>query len=66
MIRTIKDLKEIIKTLPDDMKVMGNNGKNGNLIGISHWIVSEDTLTKEVIRACYPMGVIPTLVISTN
>ncbi len=66
MIRTIKDLKEIIKDLPDDMEVMGYNGGNGDLVCISHWIISEKTLTEEEIRDGYPNGVTPTLVISTD
>ena len=66
MIRTIKELKEIIQNLPDDMEVMGYNGGNGDLVCISHWILSESTLTEEEIRDGYPNGVIPTLVISTD
>lgn len=42
MIITIKDLKEIIKDLPDDMDVMGYNGGNGDLICLSHWISELD------------------------
>jgi hypothetical protein len=30
MIRTIKELREIIKDLPDDMLVVGYNGGNGD------------------------------------
>jgi hypothetical protein len=63
MIKTIKELKEIIKDLPDDMEVMGYKGGNGDLWWVSHWIISEDTLTEEEIKDGYPDGVIPTLVI---
>lgn len=66
MIRTIKELKEIIQNLLDDMKVMGFNSGNGNLVCVSYWIIFESTLTKEEIRDGYPNGVTPTLVISTD
>ena len=66
MIQTIKELKEIIQNLPDDMPVIGYNGGNGDSVPISHCIISEDTLTAEEIRYGYPNGVIPTLVISTD
>ena len=38
MIETIKDLKNLIKDLPDDMDVMGYNGGNGDLYTILYWI----------------------------
>ena len=41
-ILTIKDLKEVIKNLPDDMDVMGYNGGNGDLFRIGHWILEKD------------------------
>jgi len=66
MIRTIKDLKEIIKDLPDDMEVMGYRGGNGDLYLVDFWIISEDTLTEEEIRDGYPNGVTPTLVLSVD
>lgn len=59
MIRTIKELKEIIQNLPDDMEVMGYNGGNGDLVCISHWIISEEDLDED-------LDVKPTLVISTD
>jgi len=65
-INNIKDLKEVIKDLPDDMEVMGYKGGNGDLWGVSYWIKSESTLTEEEIREGYPDGVIPTLVISVD
>ena len=64
MIKTIKDLKEIIQNLPDDMEVMGYKG--GYLWCISHWIISETTLTDEEKRDGYPNGVIPTFVLSVD
>jgi len=66
MIKTIKDLKEIVQNLPDDMEVMGYKGGNGDLWCVSHWIISEETLTDEEKRDGYPNGVIPTLVISVD
>jgi hypothetical protein len=64
-IKTIKDLKESIKDLPDDMVVMGYRGGNGDLYCVSYWIFSEDTLSKEEL-AEYPNGVTPTLVIDVD
>jgi hypothetical protein len=61
-IRTIKDLKELIQDLPDDVEVMCYNGGNGGLWPIS-WIVSKDTLTEEELLGCYPNGLIPKLVL---
>ena len=66
IIRTIKELKEVITNLPDDMRVMGYKGGNGDLVVISQWLISEDTLTKEEIRDGYPNGVTPTFVISMD
>jgi hypothetical protein len=54
-IRTIKDLKELIQDLPDDVEVMCYNGGNGSLWPISHWIVSKDTLTEEELRIVIQM-----------
>lgn len=55
MLLTIKDLKDVIKNLPDDMPLGGYNGGNGDLVVLSHWI-SEDEESEES----------PTFVISTN
>jgi hypothetical protein len=65
MISNIKDLKECIKDLPDDMLVRGCN-ETGNLYSISTLIISEDTLTEQEIKEGYPNGVTPTLVISVD
>lgn len=61
----IKELKEIIKDLPDDMLVSGYNDY-GDLVSFSYWLVTEDTLTDEEKRDGYPDGVTPTFVISTD
>lgn len=66
MIKTIKDLKEIIQNLPDDMVVMAYNGGDGGLRGVGYWIHSEDTLTEEEVRESFPNGVIPTFVIDVD
>ena len=66
MIQTIKELKNLIKDLPDDMDVMGYNGGNGDLVVLSHWIISKETLTEEEIKEGYPDGLTPILVISTD
>ncbi len=64
MINTIKDLKEIIQNLPDDMLIRAYNNGNGDLHLIdSHWILSKDNLTEEEMRG-YLHEVIATLVIS--
>jgi hypothetical protein len=39
---TIKELKEKIKTLSDDMPVLGYKGGNGDLVSISTWISNDD------------------------
>ena len=39
---TVKDLKEKIKNLPDDMPVLGYNGGNGDLYPIATWIGDDD------------------------
>jgi len=66
-IKTIKDLKEIINDLPNDMEVAIYNGGNGDLLySKGHWIISEETLTDEEIRDGYPEGVISTFVISVD
>lgn len=64
MIRNIKELKDIILKLPDDMEIMGYNGVNGDLCCVSYWINSDETLTEEEKHDSYPDGVIPTLVLS--
>ena len=66
MINTIKDLKTLIHDLPDDMVVMGYRGGNGDLYPISHWIISDDTLTEDEKKDGYPTGITPTLVISID
>lgn len=65
IIRTVKDIKNIINNLPDDMLVAGYNGGD-DLVCLSSWVISEDTLTKEEIEEGYPNGVEPTLIISTD
>lgn len=65
-IRTIKDLKEVIKDFPDDMGVMGYNGGNGDLFLIGYWVISKETLSDEEIQQGYPEGVTPTFVISVD
>lgn len=65
-IRTIKDLKEVIKDFPDDMDVMGYRGGNGDLYRIGYWTITEETLSDEEKREGYPKGVIPTFVISVD
>lgn len=42
MIHTIKDLKEIIKDLPDEMEIDGYNG-DGESYKVSHWTVKKDS-----------------------
>lgn len=65
-IETIKELKEAIKNLPDDMLVQAYTGGNGNLYPISYWLITKDTLTEEEIKDGYPNGVTPTFVISVD
>ena len=65
-IKTVKELKEIIKDLPDDMEIGGYNGGNGDLVCVGYWIISEDTLTEQEIKDGYPNGVTPTLVFDTD
>jgi len=60
----IKELKEIIKNLPDDMQVLGSCGDQ--LYCPGHFILSEDTLTDEEIKDGYPLGVTPTFVITVD
>ena len=48
MINTIKDLKNLIQNLPDNMKIMGCKD-SGNLSMITHWISSETRLTRKEI-----------------
>jgi hypothetical protein len=66
MIKTVKELKEIINDLPDDMLVSGYCGGNGDLYGVGHWLITKDTLTEEEIKDGYPNGVTPTLVLSVG
>jgi hypothetical protein len=65
-IYTIKDLREAIKDLPEDMLVKGYKGGNGDLYSVGSWIISKDTLTEEEIKGGYPEGVIPTFVIDMD
>lgn len=65
-IKTIKDLKEIIRDLPDNMEIAGYKGGNGDLHYVSYWIISEETLTEEEIKDGYPNGVTPTLVFGVD
>ena len=61
----IKEFKEIINDLPDDMQVLGLCG-NGVFHSVSHFIISEDNLTNEEIKNNYPLGVSPTLIITID
>lgn len=65
MIRTIKELKEAIKNLPDDMLVQGYDGSDRECF-ITYWLMTEDTLTEEEINDGFD-GVAPSIfVISTD
>lgn len=66
MINTVKDLKEVIQNLPDDMLIRAYNGGNGDIHPFSsHWILSKDNLTEEEIKG-YNHEVISTLVLSID
>ena len=66
MISTIKELKDIIKDLPDDMEVTGYNGGNGDLVQLSSWFTSDEDLNEEELKDSHPNGFKATLVISTD
>jgi hypothetical protein len=65
-IHTVKELKEFIKDLPDDMLVLGYKGGNGDLYCVDYYTLTEDTLTEEELREGYPDGVTPTLVVDVD
>ena len=65
-IHTVKELKEFIKDLPDDMLVLGYRGGNGNLYCVSCRTLTEDKLTEEELRDGYPDGVTPTLILDVD
>lgn len=39
---TVKELKEKLENLPDDMPVLGYKGGNGDLVVVTSWIGEDD------------------------
>jgi hypothetical protein len=66
-INNIKQLKELIKDLPDDMPIKGYDGGNGSLYQVSYWINSKETLDEEELQSYIDAGEsVPLLVISVG
>lgn len=68
MIYTIKDLKETIKNLPDDMLVKSYVGGNGDLVSVSGYTRTIDDFTPEEIEGYKIEGkeIIPTFIINAD
>jgi hypothetical protein len=67
VINNIKQLKELIKDLPDDMLIKGYAGGDGSLYKIGYWIYSNETLDDEELQSFINAGEsIPLLVISVG
>lgn len=54
IIRTVKDLKESIKDLPDDMLVKGYPDNRGD--SVSYFLMTKDMMTEEELNDGYPDG----------
>lgn len=66
MITTVKDLKNALSKLPDDMEVKGYKGGDGELYPVSAFIMSKETLTEEELQDGYPDGLTPVLVLDID
>jgi hypothetical protein len=65
LIKTVKELKDVISNLPDDMEVQGYDGSD-RTCNISFWLHTKDTLSYEEINDGYN-GVPPSImIISTD
>jgi len=70
IIRNIKELKDAIKELPDDMEVSGYDGSDQERL-ISYWVQDsekdiKDSMDEEEFNEMYPDGCKPFFVLSTD
>jgi len=65
-LNNVKELKDFISDLPDDMILEGYDGTDKTNFIIRTHIITEDTLDQDEIEDGYPNGVTPTLVIELN
>ena len=65
-IETIKDLKEMIKNLPDDMPVMGYKGGNGDSFPVGAFTLTKKDMTEEELKDGYPDGFTDTFFIDID
>ena len=65
IIRTVKELKDVIKDLPDDMLVDGYTS-GGYSAAVDYFIMTEDMLSEEEIRDGYPDGFKDKIMISVG
>ena len=64
-IKTVKDLKELVKNLPDDMPVEGWKG-NGVPYPVDGSVFLKSSLTEEELRDGYPNGFVDKLIIDVD